>query len=321
MLVKFRQGIVKYQYVPRFLQYTDTGIHLHADESPAIFSLSHSDREYLLAENQTILNAWPGPFGEDSCWLYVDINLQTAVRTFGLTEVEPSFGTSFPVSPVNDQHFFRVDEMKMYVWNLYGWHEVVRLFLGKLLHLSNGTKQVQIKTTGSQVDVIGNYRAGKILLDGKGSPVKRFNDNGHFEFLTDEDVSLPKATNYINLNPGAADLSVEAYENIPKGYAVVFTADRQIMKASNTLLGKNAVGIVTKDVVAGEKAQIFSDGFFTNKAWFWSAPENSPVFVSSTGELTTTIPETDSFQKIGYVVSYNTLYISPEIQILINPGI
>lgn len=90
MRINFRQGIVSHQ-AGGFLELSSTqGVNLLALNRPIVVTVAHRGTNYIHSENNTIANAWSGPFSPLlNYWLYWDFNQLTFERTFGYTTLEP----------------------------------------------------------------------------------------------------------------------------------------------------------------------------------------------------------------------------------------
>jgi len=93
MKINFRQGIVSHQ-TGGFLQFLQTNgsghVDLLASNRAVTVSLADRDTDYTHSEDNTVLNAWSGPFAASiSYYLYWDFNSLTFARTFGKTLLEP----------------------------------------------------------------------------------------------------------------------------------------------------------------------------------------------------------------------------------------
>lgn len=90
MRINFRQGIVSHQN-GGFLNINPSGnVDLLANNRPITIALADRDTDYLYTENNTVPDAWLGPFATtERYWLYWDFNLLTFNRSFGITTLEP----------------------------------------------------------------------------------------------------------------------------------------------------------------------------------------------------------------------------------------
>lgn len=319
MTDKIRQGIIEHQELPRFITKSNTNvINFNTEQSPTIVSLAHGDTDYLLIEDTSIASAWSGPFETGSYyWLYWDIDLETSERTFGHTQVEPSFGETLPPSPVLDEHFFDLNINKMLVWDGSKWQEKIRVFAGTL----DESLTLNPKGNYSQINVYGNYNVNTILVDRFGVPVTKFIDDGTVEFITSQDGTINIQNNISTFTYGKlTEYYGIASEDIPKNYCVCWDNDLKVKLASYADINNPSFGISVDAVSTGGIVKIITHGFVKNRNdWAWGEPENTNIFVGMNGEITTSNPQTDSSQRIGYIVSPNTIFLNFAEQILIDP--
>ena len=99
MRLPFRQGIVRYSQsgpVQTFLQVSGAYVNLLTDNGDVEITLAYKNSNYSYIENATVPNAW-GPIDtSQTYWLYWDIDLHTAERTFGATQFEPIVSSARP---------------------------------------------------------------------------------------------------------------------------------------------------------------------------------------------------------------------------------
>lgn len=315
---KYRQGIVEHQKLPRFVTLSvNNTVHFNADQSPTIVTFAHGSTDYLLVEDVTILNAWEGPFiNNTDYWLYWDIDLVTSERTFGQTEIEPGFGETRPLSPSVDQHFFDLIENKMFVWDGIKWTEKIRVFAGTV-------KDLVLNPMGnySQINLYGNFDSEVILIDRFNRPVSKFVDNGTKEFVTNTTSGVNTFDNISTFTYGKL---IEYYgiatEPIPKNKCVCWDVNRGIKLASPEDVDNPSFGVTEKALEVGEVGKVITHGFLKNRNdWIWSEPENTSIFVGDNGDIVTTPSQVNSSQKIGYIASPNTIFLDFGEQILIDP--
>lgn len=319
MQVNFRQGLISYQSLPSYLQLTkNKTVILDTSKKQITVNFANGEANYLYTEpvSNTPVAAW-GPFDlSGSYWLYWDISLVTGRRTFGYTTSAPVFGATFPSSPTINEHFFNTSTMKMYYWNEQGWIECIRVFAGSL----ESGKIITI-SLGTQVNNNMKGVAGNILFDIYGKPLKRFTNDGSFEFLTQADVIQPPNTNFDSIKIGQLDISAIASTDIPKYYCVSSTGVNAdgiptIKKASYFDINNEAYAITSVQMNQGDHRQLIHYGFVQDPTWYWDYPPLTPLFVGGDGEISLFVNNPYSSQKIGYVVNLNTIFINFERQIL-----
>ena len=97
MRINFRQGIVSHQAGGFLTLNPSDNVNLLADNAPVTVTIAQANAQtgprgvdYLHSENNTVNDAWVGPFvsGTDY-WLYWDFDTRTFERTFGFTTLEP----------------------------------------------------------------------------------------------------------------------------------------------------------------------------------------------------------------------------------------
>ena len=88
MKINFRQGIVSYQS-DGFLQVVGDDVSLLATNRSVTITVAHKDTDYTHSEDNSVNNAWTGPFTETNYWLYWNFDPLTFARTFGSTTHRP----------------------------------------------------------------------------------------------------------------------------------------------------------------------------------------------------------------------------------------
>lgn len=319
MRINFRQGLVRFQTdvagTPTFLKRTTAGVDLVVSPDPTLIAFADGPDDYLQEERQTITNAWTGlGLGIDH-WLYVDIDTQTGLRSFGETQFEPVSGFNPPPNPPNGQHWFDRNDNVHKVRFGNRWVRVLRVFVAKLAR--GGV--LQPYRVGSQVGLWVETRAGFILFDENDKAVQRQGSFRQQRFLTTES---PLATQFT----GSAEFKLEglittgqSVDNIPAWSAVCIKGPGRIGLASSQRPSQPAIGVVNEEVVPGEVARIVTDGFYTSSLLdFPDVESGKPLFVGPTGTLTDIPPQQFSIQEVGRVINRNTIYVDvrPLIRLL-----
>lgn len=310
MELNFRQGLARVQTditsAPNFLQISGSTVSLIVSPDSTIVSFAHGTTDYLFEERRTVSSAWAGPFfPATDYWLYWDIDILTGLRAFNHTLLEPVYGSVAPVTPAVDQHWFDTTNTVMNAWNGTRWVEKIRCFAAKF---DEGSVLIQYGI-GTQVGITTPVSAGFILFDDDDHPVKKFDRYNRGKFITTETPLASQVSQVTNFKLEAQLEQVEAMEYIPAYSAVAFKAQYKVGLASSTNFNQPAVGIVVEDMFISEVRTFISTGFVRNVAWNWTVVSGTPVFVGSTGALTTTVPQINSIQQIGYVVNPTTLFI------------
>ena len=322
MRVPFRQGIVR---APQnFLDLADGTVSIVAPPAEAILvTFADGASNYLLAERLDVPKAWPGPFpaGDQSFWLYWDIDRITGAKTYGYTIYEPIEAGVAPQNPRRDQHWYDTRNNKLMVWNPTAdrWQHKIRVFAAELT--GNATfSSVSISAplfTGTQTGISAQTEilAGALMFDADGKPLKRNNGT----FFTTEDVAITGVASSSHVKVNALVLEGEAVTNIPAFSVVYFNEFNKITLANSEQLTQAPYGVTDQDAATGKIVNVMMDGVITNPAWDWtSAGVNAPVYVNSVGEITTTPGVTPVV--LGYVVDRTTIVITRSTTIVNGGG-
>lgn len=311
MNFNYLQGIINAEAKPQaFLKLNGNNVNLLATKIPVVLNFAHGKVNYTTKITTDLTSAWTNI--SSTCWLYWDIDLITANLSYGFTNVAPSFGATYPVSPQINQHHFDTIQNKMYYWNGQFWIEVVRLFAGYF----NG--QINLLGFSSQVNKNIPCISGNILFDFQKNPIRIFDQDGTFHFLTDILIDNFPNTNKENFQFGRVKLNSIANDNLLIHHAIRWNDDRKIIAASYQDL-EPAVAVVARDVSNGDIVEIITKGFIKNMNWQWPYPVNTPLFVGLQGELSVVVPTVGSIQYMGYIVNSTTVYLNFDRQVLINP--
>jgi hypothetical protein len=306
MFLTFRQGIVKKPTGSAMLDVVGDQVDLLVFPENLIITFAHGDNNYLLSENETIYAAWAGSFvNTNNYYFYVDINIETGARTFGYTQIQPSYGHTLPGAPLPDTHFFDTSVNAMKVYSGVSWDIKLRVFLGELLF--GGI--LNEYNVGSQTGLNSNNNSGFILFDDLGFPIYRKSSIGPKALVTTETIlnTQNNATNPFKME--SVQVDGKAVEPIPKFYCVSWKGIKQIGLASSEDSDYPCVGLATEAITKGQIKKFASSGFITNPNWNFSVDPNTPVWVGKSGEVTTTVPTRKSMQRIGFVVDTNTIFL------------
>ena len=319
MKIPFRQGIVRYQtdisQSPDFLYKEISGNYISLYVSPisTIVTFAHGDVDYLLEESNTITNAW-GPFqSHTDYYLYWDINLGTGVRSFGATLHPPRHGTTPPINPQDDQHWFDLTTTTMFYWNKFRWVECCRVFAGSYLQGTN----LNQKLIGSQVDLNNPTNSGFILFDDNEKPVRRARLDGKGKFLTTESQFYGNRAATTTVSFETVMHYAAAREDLTAWNVVTYIDSDGIGLASNLDPNhKPAFGILREALPFGSIGSIITRGYLTNLAWDWTAESSTPLYLGPIGDLVTDPPGEGFIQQIATIVSPNTIFVNIEPQII-----
>lgn len=322
MKISFRQGIIRYQRDPSglatFLKKSSGGgaVDLVTANDPFIVTFAYRKANYLHEESTTIARAWTGFESNVDYWLFIDLDMVTAQRSFGFTKVQPTSGPTAPSNPTLDQHWFDVVATTMKVWNGISWSERTRVFVAKYAAGSI----LQEESYGSQVGVNTSNDAGFILFDADGYPVRQHHKRKSFEFLTTASIFNTVTAKAINVSLDAICTAVRASEPIPAFSLVAYDATAEneavIKAADSQVRGEYAIGIVQEDFWADETGIITQHGYVHNEQWNFTDAPGSLLFLGRDGNITVDPAQTGFIQRIGEVVSAQCirLEIQPAIR-------
>lgn len=318
MKISFRQGIIRYQRDPSGLatflkKGSGSGsgvIDLVTANDPLIVTFAYRQANYLHEETATVPRAWSGFTPHVDYWLFLDLDMVTAQRTFGHTTVEPTFGAVAPNAPVLDQHWFDVVATTMKVWNGINWTERTRVFVGKYVAGSI----IQAQSYGTQVNVHTSNDAGFILFDADGYPVRQHHKRKTFEFLTTASVFNTVTAKAINISLDAICTTVRATDPLP-AFTLVSRDSRTtdaaaVNSADSTIPGQYAVGLVQEDFWADETGIITQQGYVHNEQWNFTDAPGTILFVGTQGNLTTSPAQQGFIQRVGEIVSSQCIYLN-----------
>lgn len=308
MRVPFRQGIVSAP--ANFLTLTQDRVTITVPTNEhAVITLSDGDTNYTITERDSI-HAWLGPFTAPNYWLYWDIDTVTGEKTYGKTTLDPVDGPDAPANPTDGQMWYNTTKNTMFEFNGRSntWQRRVRVFAaavfqgGSLVSMSSQSPLF----TGTQVGSTEAVTAGALVFDGRGKVITK--SDGTF-FTTEDAVSTGIGSNArIKLETitltGKAATSISAYS------LVRFTDFNTVSLATNMMADAGMYGIVERNAVVGDIVTIVHEGIITNPDWNWPANGghiNSPLFVTSTGQLTVTAQPS---RAVGVVIAPDTALLT-----------
>lgn len=315
MKIPFRHGIMRFQKDsvgnPLFLQKSNGGssIDLVASPDPTVITIAHRGSNYLFEESKTVPAAWSGFESNVTKWMYIDINLMTARRTFGTTNVEPTYGDKSPINPPLDQHWFdtNLNVMCMKVWNGEHWVEKIRLFVA-----SYRTGAIlDAYDYGTQINIREQCDAGFILFDPEGKPVKRYHKRDGGEFFTTSSIFTTHTAKAVNISLDAINMTVIAAEPMP-AFSLVSrdNEDGHVRLATYTKSSHPAIGMIQEDFHDGEVGIYTQAGYVYNELWNWTERAGTLLFLGENGQLTVTPTQTRMLQVVGEIASQTSIRLN-----------
>jgi hypothetical protein len=320
MYIPFRQGLVRLQVdnnsAPSFLQKVNGGqfIDLIVSPVPTIICFAHGSVDYLFEETRTVSHAW-GPFtgSLQNYWLFWDIDMLTGVRTFGHTKKQPVYSNN-PPPPAQDQHWFDLTKMTMFVWNGTRWDERIRCFAAKY---DNGSV-ILSHGPGSQAGINNPVNAGFILFDDDEKAIKKWKRDNKGNFITTETPLLTHASRVSNVVLDGVTKYVKASCAIPQWSVVTLNSFGSVALASHMDQSRPAAGISKWHMNIGDAGIIHTSGYITNNNWNWSLPAATPLFVGLSGQVTSVVPQIGSIQRIGMIVDSDTIFVDIGMHIILD---
>lgn len=318
MIIDFRQGIISAQTNNSFLELVSGKVNINVDIAHVNLAFAYATHDYLFTESEQIIGAWSSFPSNKTIYLYWDIDIITGVRTFGTTAIAPSFGDLLPNNPLTDQHYFDYNDKKMKVWSGTQWIEKIRVFAG---YVQNNAILVP-NALGTQVGLNSQVALGYILFNSNNQPLRVADSNNRYYFLTTEDQVHTQQDIYNAYKIDSLLMDGKALEPIPAYSCITWKGAKQLGVASYIDYTRPCIGIAVESFGTNETKRFVTKGFLTNyNFWNWTEAPNTPLWVGSTGQITTVVPQQWSIQKIGHIVSPDTIFIDIEDQILIQTDI
>jgi hypothetical protein len=316
MRLPFRQGIVRYQTdnnlptpAPAFLQQSSGGstLDLIIAPDPTIITFAHgNDHDYLFEETLSVIQAWTGPFisGTDY-WVYWDIDVLTAARTFGHTTIQPVSSNQMPSAPVENMHWFDKTNNLMKVYTNGFFVETLRVFAAKY---ASGTV-IQYYQLGSQVGLNVQSTPGTILFDESGDPIRQGKNRRVGRFVHTETNFSTHASSGSVVKLEASVEMAQAVVNIAAYQTVSYYAHQQVGYGSSTDTARTIIGITQEALFVGEVGTFITKGYITNPFWNWTQPAGTYLYSDPTGQITTDVPQIGAFQRIGQITSPTAILV------------
>lgn len=315
MNLNFIQGIVSTdKSIKSFLKLIGNNVSLIINSLPLILTFSHGEYNYLKTIEKSVLNAWIINPNLDNSWLYADIDVLTANISFGAISNAPTSGDSFPVDPIINHHHYDKISKKLYVFDGYDWINKIRIFLGTI-----NDKQLSQYPLGSQVNMVYQNESNEIYLTSEKLPVHQFDDEG-FHFLTKNAISDKYTESTNTLQYSQIKNTGIAGENIQKYKLLSWNSNGHLVNASYTDTFP-VIGMSESKILTGNIANFINYGIVKNKSWNLPYVQNvyTPIFVGENGNITTSLSEEYSNQKIGFLLSHNSIFLNISNKIFINP--
>ncbi|NIP56131.1 hypothetical protein GWN42_31325 [candidate division KSB1 bacterium] len=150
------QGAVDGNGKAAFLSISGTGVLLTASSVPVAISIASGygpgghpiDRTIVITANQTP-TAW-NALSDGVHYLYKDFNNGTVLE--GESTLRPIYGTVFPSTPAAGQHYFSINEMKMYYWSGSAWIQTDRIFIGQATFSGGSPTEVRTYALSGRYD-------------------------------------------------------------------------------------------------------------------------------------------------------------------------
>lgn len=253
--------------------------------SPIIWSIAHHEKNYTVSEYNAVVFATPSDLAVAAeSWLYVDLDLSSGKKTYGVTITAPSYGLTAPTAPVDDQHWFDLNNntTKVYSSATKTWHERVRLVFGHW----NGVTFTGIDYGSSVgVSVAAGTNSGSIIYDATGRALK--DSRGRFVTAVDKMFSDGAATHQFMLESNITRAT--ANENIPAFHVVRWVDFDTVELANYADTSDSVVAITLSAATKGNPVELCIQGKVINDAWQWTNV-NATLWINKNGEFSTVDP-------------------------------
>lgn len=162
-------------------------INILASSNPLIIAFAYSFNElfgqidFVKSIDQDIPSAWSALPPNQTCYLYVDRNIETGVLTYGYSLFAPVYQNLAPATPLTDQHWFDLNSFYMKRWNGTTWENKQRVFVGECVtdassvtdlivyglrgYYDSGEFDIEIATTYTKTPNLG-LLPGDLEVDG-----------------------------------------------------------------------------------------------------------------------------------------------------------
>lgn len=316
MRLNFRQGIARSRAVlgvPDFLTYNNmfSTVDVNITEPWLIVTAAFKGKDYLIEERANQSQSW-GPFNWDSAhWgvappvityqLFWDVNLATGAITKGYTPWAPLYGSTEPINPRIDQHWFNLTDNVMYVWDSTAWQQKCRVFAAAF---GPGTLSITHRPFFSQVgynavDITAGY-----ITYGEDAKGIRLDDGTFLTSATNLFVNTGRYSSPINLE--ASSTAMIAGEAIP-AFSCVTNSDLSTCMLANPFnVNGYPIGVTTKEAIVGEAVEFMSEGVLYNDQWDWDFNLGKDIYCGVNGVLyqgDPTLATLNGELKVGTILS------------------
>lgn len=286
----FRQGILRHAQDSlgnqTFLDVVGNYVKLVAQDEPTIVAFAHGTTDYIFTETSDVEQAW-GPLNAGTpYWLYWELDKKTGARTFGASTSALITQAQMPKNPVVGQMWFNTNQNRMYDYTPNGWVEVIRVLAARIDQgmVPHSVSKNAPKFTGTQVGLTDPTRAGGIVYDMNGYPIKKEDKT----FFTTEDDFMTGLPSGAQLRISNITLSAVAAMPLARHQVVEYSGYGRLAAATPFNQSEKLLGIVEYDVITGEDVYFSVEGMFFNDDWSWQtagATAGDPIYINETGEI------------------------------------
>lgn len=124
--------------LPSYLNSTSGfSVNILALTTPLIIAFAYSfdpifgQLDYIGSITEDVPSAWSALPPNQTCYLYVDRNIDTGVLTYGYSLFAPVYQNLAPATPSTDQHWFDLNTFYMKRWSGTAWDVKQRVFVGE----------------------------------------------------------------------------------------------------------------------------------------------------------------------------------------------
>lgn len=307
MRISFRQGII--EKGDGYLQLDIGQVSLLGETYPFSCTIAHGSSNYTHEENVDAVR-WVVDNSNLVKYLVIEIDLLTGEASYISSFFGVYYADEYPSSSAEFEYFFHTIYNKMYKSVQNNWIEVLAIFVGEVDEY--GIIEYDV---GSQVGInlnTGDYIESSYILH-DGDTVVKINN---MELATNS-TNMLILDNYLhNIKPEINKLYGYAEYFIPEGYCISIFGDNSIKLATNSIDSVACHGISIKQSSSQEINEYIKFGFLTSDNFSFSEDPMTPLFVGESGQPTTVVPQTNMLQKIGYVLSTDTIFVDIQIPIL-----